>query len=215
MSLFIILDASRNLSSSAGFPITLQRLAICATSSSSLRIERITDPSKISVGGLVMMSTNLTPLHHRCTMSIRPSLNFPTYSSTSTVSLLSDCTVATRRAFSRRLCSGPWRASGSLEGSVSVFSSKTKQLSSAAHTSGGRSLNTPSNSSSEITSSSPESISQAARPLSCTTSSPLVYPRRRRTRFIPLSCCLKTMPEAARMLFLRTEISSEIAILRL
>eukprot|EP00961_Rhodomonas_salina_P154347 2079152-Rhodomonas_salina.2 len=72
-------------------------------------------------------------------MSIRPSLNFPTYSSTSTcthpaplsnvptrrqrtasrsnnvargpertVSLLSDCTVATRRAFSRRLCSGPW-----------------------------------------------------------------------------------------------------------
>eukprot|EP00961_Rhodomonas_salina_P154346 2079152-Rhodomonas_salina.1 len=60
----IILDASRNLSSSAGFPITLQRLAICATSSSSLRIERITDPSKISVGGLVMMSTNLTPLHH-------------------------------------------------------------------------------------------------------------------------------------------------------
>jgi hypothetical protein len=68
-----------------------------------------------------------------------------------------------------------------------TFSSKTKQLNNAAHCCGVKSLNTPLNTISVNSSSSPELISHATRPFCSTTSSAVANPSRRKARLRFLS----------------------------
>lgn len=139
------------------------------------------------------MSANLAPLHHCNTASIISTLKLWTYSSSTTAIPLSLDTLAIHRARSWSCRSGAARSSFSLTCVVDchqhtplstlTFSWNAKQLSRAAQSSGLRGLKVPPNMSSVNKSSSPLLISHATRPFISTTSSFVVKPSRRKTRF--------------------------------
>ena len=138
-------------------------------------------------------------------------LNPCTYSSSFTASLLSCDTFATTLACAWISRNG--FANSSFRAGASAFSSKMKQLRTAAHSSGESSLKKRLKRSSLRRSSSPVLISHATRALSWTTSASLMKPKRRRTRLRHLSSSSCIMEMAAVICFLRDFILSERATL--
>ena len=133
------------------------------------------------------------------------------YSTSLSASLLSWATLAIILALT--WISRQGFPSTSFNSGAVVFSSKMKQLSAAAQSSGDNSLKKRSKRSSLSNSSSPVLISHATRALSCTTSVSLMKPKRRSTRlrhFNSSSCVIET---ASAICFFRALIFSEVVTL--
>mmetsp|Transcript_14292 Transcript_14292/g.37005 ORF Transcript_14292/g.37005 Transcript_14292/m.37005 type:complete len:228 (-) Transcript_14292:402-1085(-) len=187
MSRRMVVALSLNFLASSSSPTARDAFSSCRISSSSLRVARMMDPSKMSVMSQIFW--NDAPWDQWKMTSIRLALKLSTYGSTSTSMPSSLLISAMKRAVRCRSPSGPERSFVSWICSL-VLSTGTRQLTSATSWCLSKLLNTPLNMSSVVSSSSAVSISHAARPLSSTVPCSSTCCRRRSTACRRRASCL-------------------------
>mmetsp|Transcript_27289 Transcript_27289/g.68717 ORF Transcript_27289/g.68717 Transcript_27289/m.68717 type:complete len:215 (-) Transcript_27289:181-825(-) len=155
MSRRMVVALSLNFLASSSSPTARDAFSSCRISSSSLRVARMMDPSKMSVMSQIFW--NDAPWDQWKMTSIRLALKLSTYGSTSTSMPSSLLISAMKRAVRCRSPSGPERSFVSWICSL-VLSTGTRQLTSATSWCLSKLLNTPLNMSSVVSSSSAVSI---------------------------------------------------------
>mmetsp|Transcript_21460 Transcript_21460/g.59599 ORF Transcript_21460/g.59599 Transcript_21460/m.59599 type:complete len:216 (+) Transcript_21460:214-861(+) len=209
MSRFTRVQASSNLALRPTSPMDSHASAICTSTSCRRRMARTREPSKTWV--IFMSSRKEEPVAQLATTSIISGRKLATYSSTSSCSLHSTETLATRRAVSLSAARGPSRSSRTFPDLPVDFSCHTRHETRAAACTGSSSLKTPSKTSSVTTISSALLMQAAKRPLRDTRPSPSMYSNLLSTLMRALSSSFRIMLFAAFRSFMAIRTASCLA----